>query len=439
MSEKTKDKFTLIDLALPYQRDFIMAKKKRKLWLSSRQIGKSWSLAFIAVEKALSKMNGLSLCISTGGRAASELMKKVNQMAEAVKVLTNGKIDYMASQDACKFSTGARVLSLPSGNPTALRGWSAQAILIDECAFIERPYDVMAAIGPSLTRDPNSELIIASTPAGKQGLFWDIYNKTDDNWYVQTTTIEDAVKSGLKVNIEELIQLCPDNELFQQEYMCRFANEFSQLIDTSLLDFEDRTEKPIARWLGMDVGSKSDRTAIVTLAELPDHTFYVEDIAILNKVSYTDQLQILRDFHTKYNYVAGLIDQNGIGSALAEFATKQVSAKIKGYTWTGSNKTPAYEELRSRCFDHKLKFPTRVKELVVKDFNNVNRVVSESGKVSYEAGRGADGHSDFTSALVLAIQAAIGTPSSIQLPVPNPVKSAFSHNPLGFGGVRSRL
>lgn len=52
MSEKDKQ-FRLIDLALPYQRDFILAKSKRKLWLSSRQIGKSWSLAFIAVEKAL--------------------------------------------------------------------------------------------------------------------------------------------------------------------------------------------------------------------------------------------------------------------------------------------------------------------------------------------------------------------------------------------------
>ena len=52
MSEKN-NQFRLIDLALPYQRDFILAKSKRKLLLSSRQIGKSWSLAFIAVEKAL--------------------------------------------------------------------------------------------------------------------------------------------------------------------------------------------------------------------------------------------------------------------------------------------------------------------------------------------------------------------------------------------------
>lgn len=366
-------------------------------------------------------------------------MKKVNQMAEAVKILTNGRIDYSASQDACKFSTGARVLSLPSGNPISLRGWSAQAILIDECAFIERPYDVMAAIGPSLTRDPDSELIIASTPAGKQGLFWDIYNSVDEKWYVQTTTIEDAVKSGLKVDVEELHQLCPDNERFQQEYMCRFAADFSSLIDPNILTFDDPTEKPVARWCGMDIGSRSDRTAIVTLAQLPDQTYFVEDVAILNKATYSDQLQILKDFHAKNNYVAGYIDQNGIGGPIAEFANTQITAKLKGFTWTGTNKTPAYEELRSKCFDHKLKFATRLKDMVVRDFQNVNRIVSESGKVSYEAGRNGDGHSDFTSALVLALQAALATPNQTGLPAPNPIKSVFSPHPFGFGGVRSRL
>ena len=115
----------LIDLALPYQREFILSPKRRKIWLSSRQAGKSWALAFIAVEKCLLKKNGLSLCVSTGSRAAGELIKKCQQFAEAVKIMSNGQIDYVPSADAVKFSNGSRVISLPSGNPTALRGWSA--------------------------------------------------------------------------------------------------------------------------------------------------------------------------------------------------------------------------------------------------------------------------------------------------------------------------
>lgn len=107
----------------------------------------------ISAYKALSHPNGLSLCISTGSRAASELIKKVHLMAESVKKMTNGAIDYIPSADACKFSNGSRVISLPSGNPIALRGWSAQCVLIDECAFIESPDDVWQSIVPTLTRD----------------------------------------------------------------------------------------------------------------------------------------------------------------------------------------------------------------------------------------------------------------------------------------------
>lgn len=43
---------------------------------------------------------------------------------------------------------------------------------------------------------------------------------------------------------------------------------------------------------------------------------------------------MLKELYAKYSWTAGYIDENGIGSALAEFATKQVTAKVKGYTWT---------------------------------------------------------------------------------------------------------
>ena len=75
MNEKSQ-KFSLIDLALPYQKKFITARQRKKIWVSSRQIGKSWSIAFIATAKALLKDNNLVLVISTGSRASMELLKK---------------------------------------------------------------------------------------------------------------------------------------------------------------------------------------------------------------------------------------------------------------------------------------------------------------------------------------------------------------------------
>lgn len=156
----------------------------------------------------------------------------------------------------------------------------------------------------------------------------------------------------------------------------------------------------------MDIGSTSDKTAIADIVELPDNTLLVADIAMLHKASYEHQLQILKEKHEKMHYKAGYIDQNGIGSALSEFATKQVSSLIRGYTWTSSNKTPAYENLRAKIFDHKLKFAAHLKPLITQDFQNVHRVVNEAGNVKYEAGRDSNGHSDATSAVVLGLEAA---------------------------------
>lgn len=380
----------------------------------------------ISAYKALSNTNGLALCISTGSRAASELIKKVHLMAESVKKLTNGAIDYIPSADACKFSNGSRVISLPSGNPIALRGWSAQCVLIDECAFIESPQDVWQSIVPTLTRDQNAELVVASTPAAKVGLFWDLYSNADDSWYVQTTTLEDAVRDGLKVDIEQIRAMYPDKEVFEQEYMCKFASEYGSMIDTSLIDWYDDDPTGIdGRYLGMDIGSRQDRSAITTLLTKND-CMYVSDIAILNKVEYERQLQIVKEMNDKYHYNAGLIDETGIGSAFAAFVTKNVSSLLKGLTFTAANKTPMYEQLRSMIFQHKLFINRRLKPLIVQDFNNVQRMVTESGKVQYIAGHNEHGHSDATSSLVLALEACHQHPIQMSSPV-----SYMRFSPLG--------
>lgn len=427
----------LHSILLPYQQRFVDDGHRCKLWLSARQIGKSFDCGYIAVKEALTSpqgKNGLSLCISTGARAASELLKKVAQMAEALHII-DPSITYSARQDCITFSSGQRVVSLPSGNPSGLRGYTADCIIIDESAYIERPEDVYAAIVPTLTRNKNAKLVLASTPAGMNSWFYDIYQKAleDPDWYVQTTTIEDAVRDGLKLDIQQLRKTISDPAVWDQEYMCKFASEYGAMIDESLLVFrEAETKDTMPHWCGMDIGAQSDRTAIVDIVELPDKSIYVEDITVMHKASYEHQLQILKDKNAKLHYRAGFIDANGIGNPIGEFANKQVSARIKGFTWTGSNKTPAYEDVRAMIFDRKLVFAPHLEETIKADFRNVHRIVNEAGKVTYSAGRDANGHSDVTSALVLAIQALKSVPNQIQMPTAQAFRSLFN-SPSMFG------
>lgn len=362
------DMFTLRSLFYPYQWRFFSNRKRRKIWVSSRQLGKSWTLGALLVYKALAYPKGLSLCISTGARAAAEVIKKCELFAEAVKTMTDGQIDYTSNFEQVKFSNGCRVMSLPSSTDGAnLRGYSAQCVCIDEAAFIPRLNTVMQAIGPTLSRFKDSELVFTTTPAGRNGDFYKLYQEAlqRDDWYVQHTTIHDAIADGLQVDLEQLRTLVPDPDVFAQEYECKFLSEYASMIDTSLIDWYDDEPKGIdGRYLGMDIGSRQDRSAITTLLTKGDCA-YVSDIAMLDKVEYERQLEIVKELNGKHRYTAGFVDETGIGSAFASFVTKNVSSLLKGLTFTTANKTPMYEQLRSMVFQHKLFVNRKLKPLII--------------------------------------------------------------------------
>ena len=124
-------------------------------------------------------------------------------------------------------------------------------------------------------------------------------------------------------------------------------SEYGSLIDINLVDWYDELPNgAYATYLGMDIGSTSDRSAIVTAKRILGVT-YIDDIAMLHKTSYEEQLKIVKELHKLNNYSSGYIDKTGIGSAFAEFCTKQISSRLKGLQFTVANKTPMFELLRS--------------------------------------------------------------------------------------------
>ena len=423
------------EILLNYQKNFFQNNKKRKIWISSRQIGKSFTIAAILCYKCLLKKNGLSLCISTGSRAASEIIRKCEQFAQAIKILSNNKIDYTSSFDQIKFNNGSRVLSLPSSTDGSnLRGFTAQVVCIDEAGFIPHLDNILQAINPTLSRDPNAELIFTSTPSGKNAYFYNLIqdNKDNENWYIQQTTIYDAINDGLKVDINSLKTLCPDPDVFKQEYECIFSDVYGQMIDINLLDYYNNDIKSQdGIFFSADIGRTHDKTSIVISKVIKDN-IYIDDIITLNKCEYQKQLDIFKNLNEKYKFNSGYIDQGGIGSAVAEFTNKNISSKIKGFNFTSVNKTPAYENVRDKIFQRKLHFNIKFKQLIENDFRNVSRIVNEVGQVKFIAGSNDSGHSDFVSSLVLNLQAIKDNPINSTLPI---TFSRQSH----FGSFTSRF
>ena len=48
--------------------------------------------------------------------------------------------------------------------------------------------------------------------------------------------------------------------------------------------------------MGMDVGSVSDKSAVVTLG-YADGVYYVDDIVMMHKAQYTEQLEVVKQLH----------------------------------------------------------------------------------------------------------------------------------------------
>lgn len=168
----------------------------------------------------------------------------------------------------------------------------------------------------------------------------------DEDWYRQMTTIDDAIEDGLQVNIDELMKLTPDPEVFDQEYRCRFSAEYGSFIDISFLDFYFQNFDKGSYYCGIDFGRKNDST-VVTVLKTSNGKTYLENIVVMENTPYQEQFETIESLHKKYHFTAGYSDCNGIGSAIAEQIQKQICSMIKGFTTTSANKTPMYEWCRS--------------------------------------------------------------------------------------------
>ena len=159
-----------------WQRLVLESKAKFKIIDGARQSGKSTIVSVIPAHKARFKSKSLSLVIAPTRAQANEDMLKI-------KDLISRDPDYPAlvknSAFEIQLSNGSRIVVVTATDKAA-RGYSApDVILVDEASRV--PDTVYSsAILPMQTASPEDfELILISTPFGKQGFFYDCWAKSE--------------------------------------------------------------------------------------------------------------------------------------------------------------------------------------------------------------------------------------------------------------------
>jgi phage FluMu gp28-like protein len=404
-------------ILLPYQKRWIEDRAQKKIWLASRQIGKSFTLSLEAVDEA-SRTKCVNLILSASLRQSKEVMQKVYAHLRVLKALSPAIDTNNETKEEVELPNGSRIISLPA-SPDTVRGFSGN-VFLDEFAFHGSPEDIWRAMYPTITR--GYKIRVSSTAQGKN-LFYRIWSEEGNGFSRHLTDIYMAKEQGLKVDIDELKKGCMDPDTWAQEFECQFLDEASAYITYDMItacenDAADMdlhlTERPMGEfYLGVDIGRKKDLTVFWLWEKLGD-VFWTRMVRVLLNTSFRVQQDFL--FHLMDGGFGphvrrACVDATGIGAQMAEEARDNFGSRVEPVVFTGAVKEDLAVTMRRKFEDRRVRIPAD--RDIREDIHAVKKISTPAGNIRFDAERTELGHADRFWAAALGLHAGDGAPGPV--------------------------
>jgi phage FluMu gp28-like protein len=383
-------------ILLPYQRAWIMDQSRFKIGLWSRQVGKSFAASLEAVLDCVENPRSLWVFLSRGERQSKELAEKAKRHLEAIQVVVemfDEPFDAETTQTVIRLPNGSRIISLPA-NPDTARGYSGN-VLLDEFALHQNSREIWGALFPTITRSKKYRLRVLSTPKGRQGKFYELWQPTDGVWSRHRVDIYDAVRQGLEVDPEELRRGLKDPVLWEQEYLLEFVDESTAWLPYELIVACEDSQATIdgelqgELYLGMDIGRHRD-LSVIWVAERVGDVLWTRRVIWLERTPFAVQREVLYSLLPQVRRAA--LDASGLGMQLAEEARARFGAKVEPVAFTRAVKEDLAVTWRRKFEDRLVRIPQddRIRE----SLHAVRRVITSAGNVRFDAERDDSGHAD---------------------------------------------
>ena len=462
---------------LPYQAKWIRDNSKLKLMEKSRQIGLSWSTAYRLVREKSKVGVKFDAWVSSRDDIQARLFLEDCKAFAAIFQIAGEDLGLQVidperkiSAYVLQFANGVRINSM-SSNPDAQAGKRGDRVL-DEFALHPDPRKLYSVAYPGITWGGSMEII--STHRGSNNLFNELvqeikYKGNPKKISLHTVTLQDALDQGflekLKAKLREansdderlgmdeaqyfdmVRSGCPDEETFQQEYMCNPQDDNSAFLSYDLIrgceyapaevwetDIDNpqssipNHQSPIVNplYLGVDVGRDHDLTVFWLVEKFGGVSFTRRKIE-LRAETFDEQERQLYALLALPQLRRCCIDATGIGRQFAERAQQRFGTyKVEQVQFTGPVKEELAYPLRAAFEDKSVRIPND--ELIRADLRAVKKETTSSGNIRFTADRGKNGHADRFWALALALHAGKdigggGMPVRIEAP---PSRSAFN-------------
>ena len=285
--------------------------------LTGRQVGKSTAMSIKAGKLAVENANYPILIVAFTEKQAFEIFWKCLNYLEAVypRMIRRGRDK--PTMHEITLTNGSSIECYATGKyGEGIRGRTCKKVFIDEARNIAR--EVFVAISPMIAVTGGS-IDVASTPAGKSGFFWEIFNPEKKMGYNQFYVSGEDCPRYTKEFLEgEKLRLTKLE--YAQEYLAIFLDELQRVFSDDLLNkicvLKRRSEVILnyKYYLGSDIaGLGRDETTFEIIHKISDDEMEQIENIIENRNYTTDTSDKIIFLENQFNFRQIGVDDGGVG------------------------------------------------------------------------------------------------------------------------------
>ena len=373
----------------------------------SRQSGKT-TMAEILLIETLVKSKTNCAYISPSYSQGKKVFREITQLLGQTKLIAKKN----STDLTISLINGSFLQFFTAQSPTAIRGQTISGLLvIDEAAYLpETTPDgqlLWSMVIQPITKAKKPKILFISTPNGKQGLFYDKYLEglnSDTVKTVECNIYEDITIS--KEDIDELKATTPPLA-WQQEFECKFLDSALTVFEgyeKQFIDYQNVTFNRV--WCSVDFSSVGEDETIFTKTDGK----YVWQKLIKGTLD-SKYRQIADIINNEKNMVMCYLEENGIGSPMANEVKKLVKNKsrVLEYITTNENKAENVGNLQLAIAQNEIFFNKEDAELYKQMGVFTYKISKQTRRITYAAKEPY--HDDRVMSLMIALRAKEDYPS----------------------------
>jgi len=415
-----------------YQADLLRDKNKRIVARFSRQAGKTTTIAVRAIWSATVHPRTVTLIVAPSMRQSMIMMDRIQAFLMGMPRQIRRRIMAKMQRTVVWFRNGSQIIALPN-SPHLLRGHTAHQVICDEAAFFRDDELVFYNVLYPMLATTDGQLIVSSTPWGKNTVFYKMNN--DPSFSQHVVTADDVVKASLikRSFIEEMRKQLP-TERFRREFLSEFVEDadayFPQdliakcIVSEPLIATQDWDYYPFEYnasgqfTVGADFGKKIDYSVVAAVDKQGEKLRLVHIHQFPLETAYASVIGYVKALSDRYKTISKVLaDQSGVGEYIVEDMARAEIPGVEGVTLTVPVKQEILGYLKQLMQNGVIQIPydsDLIAEINVERFE-----MSKGGQILFNHPEGT--HDDLLWALALAVWATRG----VKPPRPLPTTRTF--------------